>query len=103
MDREAELQGQRELEAAMARKAELADLRAVLDTPEGVRVVRRILAATGLFRSSYTGNSDTTFWEGHRNLGLWLFAECGNAWPEAARLLLEYQKVTVSRHGPVSG
>jgi hypothetical protein len=46
------------------------DLCAVMQTPSGRRVIWRILCGTGARRSSFTGNSETFFREGERNVGL---------------------------------
>lgn len=46
------------------------DLRAVMLTPQGRRAIWRILCSTGARRSSFTGNSETFFREGERNVGL---------------------------------
>ena len=46
------------------------DLRVVMLSPEGRRTIWRILCSTGARRSSFTGNSETFFREGERNVGL---------------------------------
>ena len=51
------------------------DLRQLLSTKWGRRLVWRILEKTGQFRTSFTGNSTTFFNEGQRNIGLWLVDE----------------------------
>lgn len=55
---------------AVTRAQEIADLRTVMGTVQGRRFVWRLMDLAGVFRSSYTGNSDTFFREGQRNLGL---------------------------------
>ena len=64
-----------EARVSLEREGELADLRTVLESSQGQRVLRRILAFCGLFRLSYTRNADTYFREGQRKVGLWLFNE----------------------------
>lgn len=61
-----------EVEAKLKRKANVEedDLRFVMATPQGRRVLWRVLCNTGMRRSSYTGNSETYFREGERNVGL---------------------------------
>lgn len=48
------------------------DLRAVMRTVEGRRFIRAQLARCGVWRTSFTGNSETFFREGQRNIGLML-------------------------------
>lgn len=81
------------------RALELADLRSLLQMPQGVRVLRRLLARAGFFRRSFTGNSYTFFLEGERSIALWLFREICYADPEARCLrdLFVQQEVVV--HG----
>lgn len=70
-------------------KRQRADTRAVLDSPEGRRVVWRMLERAGIFRSSFTGNSSTTvFNEGMRNLGLMLMSDINEACPEKYLVML---------------
>ena len=61
--------------ARLARLQEIADLRSVMSNPQGRRFVWRLLEATGVYRSSYTGNADTYFREGARNVGLTLIRD----------------------------
>lgn len=46
------------------------DLKWFLSDKRGRRFMWRLLSETGLFRPSYTGNSETFFREGERNVGL---------------------------------
>jgi hypothetical protein len=66
-----------EVEARIKRKSSLEeeDLRKVMSLPEGRRTMWRILCNTGMRRSSFTGNSETYFREGERNVGLRLQQE----------------------------
>ena len=57
------------------RDTELEDWRLLLSKQWGRRLVWRILDQTGLYRTSFTGNSTTFFNEGARNIGLWLVDE----------------------------
>lgn len=61
------------------KKQELADLRLILDTKSGRRFIWKYLGICGVFRSSFTGNSETFFKEGQRNVGLQLMAEVHEA------------------------
>jgi hypothetical protein len=64
------------------REEELKDLQRVLSTDYGRRFIWRMINQCGMFRSSFTGNSQTFMMEGERNIALWLTAECGEADPE---------------------
>lgn len=55
---------------------EAADLRTVMDSPEGRRHIWRTLSKCGIHRQSYIPDSDSTaFNEGQRSIGLWQYAE----------------------------
>lgn len=55
------------------RQVELDDLKWLMSSKRGRRIVWRLLSATGVYRQSYTGNgSDTFFREGARSIGLQL-------------------------------
>lgn len=71
--------------AKARRDAELKDLREVLRTDAGKRVINRIFQIAHMFSVSFTGNSTTFFNEGTRWLGLWLCDECQQADPEALK------------------
>lgn len=47
------------------------DLRKLLVQPEFRRFVWRLFTFTGMYRTSFTGNSTTFFNEGVRSVGLW--------------------------------
>ena len=58
-------------ESDRLRKRKLGDWRKILSTKEGRRLTWSLLAETGLFRSSFTANSNqTSFLEGQRDIGL---------------------------------
>lgn len=61
------------------RDTELEDWRLLLSKQWGRRLVWRILDQTGMYRTSFTGNSTTFFNEGARNIGLWLVDEVSMA------------------------
>lgn len=67
------------------------DLRSVLRTAAGRRVLRRVLGKSNLMGSSFGGdNASTEFNEGLRRVGLWLAEKIETAAPgEFARLLAE--------------
>lgn len=58
-----------------AREQELSDLRAIMSHPTGRRTINRLLNFCGVFKLSYTGNSETFFKEGQRNVGLMLLTD----------------------------
>lgn len=67
------------------------DLDAVLQTPQGRRVLLSILERCGLYRGAFTGEADaTSFRLGEQNIGLWLIAQIEHVGPtEYPKLLLE--------------
>ena len=64
-----------------AKRAE-ADLRWVLSDPRGRRFLWQLLGDAGIFRTSFTGNSETFFREGMRNLGLQVFTKIHEVAPD---------------------
>lgn len=65
------------------RELELSDMAAILATVEGRRIIWRYLDKCGVFRTSMTGNSQTFFNEGMRNVGLMLLTDINEADPAA--------------------
>lgn len=61
---------------------ELADYRWIMSDERGRRVLWQLLGDTGIFRTSFTGNSETFFKEGERNVGLKVFTKIHQADPE---------------------
>lgn len=61
------------------REDEILDLKEVLATHSGRRFIWRYLEKCGVFTSSFTGNSETFFKEGSRNIGLQLLADVQEA------------------------
>lgn len=56
---------------------EVSDLANVMNTAEGRRFVWRVLAKAGVHRQSFVpgAHDSTSFNEGQRSLGLWLYAD----------------------------
>jgi len=51
-------------------RQETDDFKWLMADPRGRRIVWGLLELTGVYRSSFTGNSETFFREGERNIGL---------------------------------
>jgi hypothetical protein len=58
------------------------DLRLLLSMPEGLRFFRKLFEEGKIFSTTFTGNSQTFFLEGHRNFALKIFHDCVEACPE---------------------
>jgi hypothetical protein len=72
-----------EQEAKRRRARELKDIKAVMGTIEGRRVVWSILDSAGIFKTSFTGETNSTiFNEGQRNGGLRLFSDIMESCPD---------------------
>lgn len=59
------------------------DLRFIMSTKTGRRFIWTMLGDSGLYQSSFTGNSETFFKEGLRQGGLRLLAHVTSACPDA--------------------
>lgn len=68
------------------------DFRWLMNDKRGRRIVWRLLEKTGVYRSSFTGNSETFFREGQRNVGLMLIEQIHALAPEAYVLMLTEAK-----------
>lgn len=71
---------------------ERADLQWLMGSKRGRRIMWRLLERTGVWRSSFTGNSETFFREGQRNVGLWLMAQIHEVCPDHYALMLKEQQ-----------
>jgi hypothetical protein len=77
--------------AERRRELELTDVKKLLDTPEGLRFLWRVLDLAGIYRTTFTGNSHTFFNEGRRALGLEIKADLLEVDPEhEGRMAKEY-------------
>ncbi|CAB5162287.1 hypothetical protein UFOVP152_17 [uncultured Caudovirales phage] len=70
-------------------RTEAEDLRWLMSGKRGRRVMWRLLDRAGVFRSSFTGNSETFFREGQRNIGLIYLAQVHEHAPEAYSTMIE--------------
>lgn len=73
-DRE-EQQKEQQKEYERKRDRELNDLRKVLRTPEGRRVIWRLLEEAKIFQSVFTGNSGTYYKAGYSDFGRFILSE----------------------------
>lgn len=87
---EQELQKQQATARANAALTEDEDWKWLMGSARGRRIVWRILGLTGLFRSSFTGNSQTFFMEGERNVGLKLQTKIAQA--DRSQFAVMYQE-----------
>lgn len=70
-----------------------ADWKWLIAQKRGRRLIWRLLSMTGMFRSSFTGNSQTFFNEGARNIGLQVTAILTEHCPEDyAKMFVEQQE-----------
>jgi len=75
------------------RKNETEDLKYLLSLPAFRRFYWRYLCECGVFKSSFTGSSETYFREGRRDVGLMLMADLNDSNPAVyAALVTENQK-----------
>jgi hypothetical protein len=58
------------------------DIRWLMSSSQGRRFMHRLLDTCGVYRTSFTGNSETYFREGMRNIGLILLADVHSLSPE---------------------
>jgi len=78
--------------SALQRKTDEEDIRWLMGQKQGRRIVARLLSMTGVYRTSFTGNSETFFREGMRNIGLILLSDIHNLCPEEFVSMLKEQK-----------
>jgi hypothetical protein len=76
----------------LAAQIELDDFKWLMSSKRGRRVVWRLLERTGVYRSSFTGNSETYFREGMRNVGLMLMAQIHTAGPNLYAAMVQEQE-----------
>lgn len=68
------------------------DLKWIMGNKKGRRFVWKLLERSGVYRSSFTGNSTTFFNEGQRNIGLMLLADIHSVCPEHYVTMLKEAK-----------
>jgi hypothetical protein len=80
--------------ARLARQVEANDWKWLMSSKQGRRIAWRLLDKAGVYRTSFTGNSETFFKEGMRNMGLFIVAEIQAHSPEAYALMLTESKAS---------
>lgn len=74
------------------RDTELADIKDILSRPSGTRFFKRLLKEGHMFSTTFTGNSQSFFLEGHRNFMLKYFGDVCEACPEKVAQLVTIEK-----------
>lgn len=87
---QAEAADSKALRDRMAAEREAADIRWLMESEQGRRIVWRLLNQSGVFRSSFSSDAlAMAFSEGNRNIGLQLMAQvhelCPDMYPEMVR------------------
>jgi hypothetical protein len=72
----------RKTKAELRREQEIEDIRRALSNKATRNLIWRILGECGLYRLSFTGNSETFFKEGRRSIGQWLLNELNETDPK---------------------
>lgn len=73
---------------AETRRVEADDIKWLMSDKRGRRFVWRLLEKTGIYRTSFTGNSETFFKEGARNVGLQILALIHEHCPDKYTLMV---------------
>lgn len=68
---------------------EIDDLKWLMSTEQGRRIVSKLFELSGVFRPSYTGNSKTFYNEGQRSIGLPYYEQVTTHCPDEFILLLK--------------
>lgn len=74
------------------RLQELEDIKDILSRPSGMRFFKRMMLKGQMFNTTFTGNSQTFFLEGHRNFVLEYFGDVCEACPEKIADLVKVEK-----------
>jgi len=79
-------------EARRLSRQETDDFKWLMSDKRGRRIVWGLLERTGIYRSSFTGNSETFFREGARNVGLVYLDLLNTYTPEKYNLMVTEQR-----------
>lgn len=82
----------REKKSKSERDQELEDIKDIISRPSGLRFFKRMMKMGQMFSTTFTGNSQTFFLEGHRNFALQYFGDICEACPEKIAELVKVQK-----------
>lgn len=90
LSEQADAADSRALKDRLASEREASDIRWLMESEQGRRIVWRLLNSTGVFRSSFSSDAlAMAFAEGNRNTGLQLMAQvhelCPDLYPEMVR------------------
>lgn len=83
---------QRTSDPKLRAQVEANDIKWLMSSKQGRRIAARLIEKAGVYRTSFTGNSETFFKEGMRNMGLFIVAEVMQHSPEAFALMLTESK-----------
>lgn len=79
--------------AKIERENQLSAMRDIVENKGGAEFLWRLLSRCKLYETSFTGNSQTFFNEGKREVGLWVLAEIMAADPKAyANMMINHQE-----------
>jgi len=82
----------RKMDEKVAAKQDIDDFLWLMRNKQGRRFMWRLLTWTHIFKSSFTGNSETFFREGERNIGVRLMDEIHSNCPELYSTMVKEQK-----------
>lgn len=84
------------------RQRQINDMYKVLGTPEGRRLIFRILSESGMFQMGYIGDNGAFYSQGRRDVGMIVFNDMDNARPEAfAQMRAEYKSDELQRQAEI--
>jgi hypothetical protein len=99
-EREAKERDERE---QLLSRREADDFKFLMSDKRGRRFVWNLLEKTGVFRSSFTGNSETFFREGQRNVGLMIVDMIHTHSPEQYNRMMMEQRGNDKRNADDDG
>jgi hypothetical protein len=82
----------------LERDLQIDDMKFILSTPQGRRLVWRYLEFCGIFRSIWHPSAEIHFNEGMRNVGLRLITDIEEANPDALVLMMKEAKEGDQKH-----
>lgn len=86
------LKAVREEQLNSTKRIEAEDFKWLMSDKRGRRIVWGLLEKTGIYQTSFTGNSETFFREGARNIGLVYFDLLNKNCPERYTLMVTEQR-----------